>query len=440
MQTHFRPEQLHDPAVAASAQIVRSCVHCGLCTATCPTYVLLGDELDSPRGRISLIKDMLENGRPATATVVKHIDRCLSCLSCVSTCPSGVDYMHLVDHARVHIRHTFRRPLPECLLRWLLALVIPRPLLFRWALRAARWSRPLHRLLPGRLRNLAELAPASIARASVEDRPALHRAAGFRRGRVALLGSCAQQVLAPSINQATVRLLTRHGYDVVIVPGAACCGALVHHLGNEDAALSCARRNIDAWTRELEREPVDALIINASGCGTMVKDYGYLLRLDPVYAERARRISTLARDVCEYVAAAGLDLRRAALPPLRIAYQAACSLQHGQRIRRQPRDLLQGAGFTVLDIAEEHLCCGSAGTYNILQPALANRLRARKLAHIATCAPDVVASGNIGCISHLARDCSLPIVHTVELLDWASGGPTPPALTAPSFTATRSKP
>ncbi|MDB6089749.1 MAG: glycolate oxidase iron-sulfur subunit, partial [Gammaproteobacteria bacterium] len=253
-------------------------------------------------------------------------------------------------------------------------------------------------------------------------------------------GSCAQQVLAPSINQATVRLLTRHGYDVVIVPDATCCGALVHHLGNEHAALACARRNIDAWTRELEREPLDALITNASGCGTMVKDYGFMLRLDPAYAERARRISALARDVCEYVAAAGLNLRRATVPPLRVAYQGACSLQHGQRIRRQPRDLLEGAGFTVLDIAEDHLCCGSAGTYSILQPALANRLRARKLAHIATSAPDVVASGNIGCISHLAQDCSLPIVHTVELLDWASGGPAPPALATSPFTATRSKP
>jgi glycolate oxidase iron-sulfur subunit len=436
MQTHFRLEQLQDPAVAESAKIVRSCVHCGMCTATCPTYVLLGDELDSPRGRISLIKDMLESGRPATPTVVKHIDRCLSCLSCVSTCPSGVDYMHLVDHARAHIRQTFRRPLSDRLLRYVLALVVPRPPLFRWALHVARWTKPLHRLLPGRLRSLAQLAPARIPRASVEDQPGVRRAVGARRARVALLTGCAQQVLAPSINEATLRLLTRSGCDVVIAPGTSCCGALAHHLGDEDDALDSARRNVDAWTRELERESLDAVIVNASGCGTMIKDYGFMLRLDPVYAERARRISALARDVCEYLATVGFAARTPAVPPLRVAYQAACSLQHGQRIQRQPRTLLASAGFSVIDLAEDHLCCGSAGTYSILQPELANQLRARKLVNIAACRPDVVASGNIGCISHIGQDSDIPIVHTAELLDWASGGPIPPSLAASISTST----
>lgn len=427
MQTNFTLAQLADPAVAESERILRACVHCGFCTATCPTYVLLGDELDSPRGRIYLIKDMLENDRAATAKVVKHIDRCLSCLSCMTTCPSGVHYMHLVDHARSHIEQTYRRPLPDRLLRGLLAFVLPHPRRFRLALRGAWFAKPFARLMPGRLKGLIALAPAEVRAASGVDRPQVFKAVGPRRARVALMAGCAQQVLAPEINEATVRLLTRHGIEVVVARGAGCCGALVHHMGKETPALDSARANIAAWTRELEVEGLDAVIINASGCGTTVKDYGFMLREDPDWKDRAAKISGLTKDVAEFLD--GLGLRGAAAPrQLTVAYHAACSLQHGQQIRREPKALLTAAGFTVEEVPDGHLCCGSAGTYNLLQPALAARLQARKVATIESTRPDVIATGNIGCITQIANGTAIPVVHTVELLDWATGGPVPPAL------------
>jgi glycolate oxidase iron-sulfur subunit len=426
MQTTFSLAQLADPDTRESEKILRSCVHCGFCTATCPTYVLLGDELDSPRGRIYLIKDMLENARPASERTVLHIDRCLSCLSCMTTCPSGVHYMHLVDHARRYIEQTYRRPWPDRLLRSMLALVLPRPLLFRLALLAAPLGRPLRRLMPGRLAGMLALAPARLPPPSPVDRPQVFSADGQRVARVALLSGCAQRVLAPEINEATIRLLTRHGVEVVIAQGAGCCGALVHHMGQEAQALASARANIDAWERERAQGGLDAVMINASGCGTTVKDYGFMLREDPAYTEPAARIAALAKDVTEFLAGLGLK------PPARqsdlvVAYHSACSMQHGQRITAQPKDLLRAAGFTVQDIPEGHICCGSAGTYNLLQPELAGQLRARKLANIARVGPDVVATGNIGCMVQLA-DGATPVVHTVELLDWATGGPAPRAV------------
>src|SRR5690606_15641482 len=400
----------------------------GFCTATCPTYVLLGDELDSPRGRIYLIKDMLENAKPAPPRTVLHIDRCLSCLSCMTTCPSGVHYMHLVDHARRYIEQTHTRPFSDRVLRRMLATVLPRPRLFRLALLGARLGRPLRRLLPGRLAGMVEMAPARLPAPSPVDRPQVFEAEGRRRARVALLSGCAQRVLAPEINEATIRLLTRHGVEVVIADGAGCCGALVHHMGREAQALASARANIDAWERARAAGGLDAVIVNASGCGTTVKDYGFMLREDPQYAEKAARIAALARDMSEFLHELGLK------PPLRrselvVAYHSACSLQHGQRITAQPKELLSAAGYAVKDIPEGHLCCGSAGTYNLLQPELAEQLRARKLANIARVRPDVVATGNIGCMVQLA-DGAAPVVHTVELLDWATGGPTPRALEA----------
>jgi glycolate oxidase iron-sulfur subunit len=426
MQTTFSLAQLADPDVRESEKILRSCVHCGFCTATCPTYVLLGDELDSPRGRIYLIKDMLENAKPASARTVLHIDRCLSCLACMTTCPSGVHYMHLVDHARRYIEETYTRPWSDRLLRRVLALVLPRPSLFRLALRAGALGRPLRRLLPGRLAGMLALAPMRLPSASAVDRPQVFAAEGKRRARVALLSGCAQQVLAPEINEATIRLLTRHGVEVVIAEGAGCCGALVHHMGREAQALDAAKANIDAWERARAEGGLDAVIINASGCGTTVKDYGFMLREDPAYAEKASRIAGLAKDATEFLAELGLR------PPVRqselvVAYHSACSMQHGQRITAQPKDLLRAAGFTVKDIAEGHICCGSAGTYNLLQPELASQLRARKLGHIARVRPDVVATGNIGCIVQLTGGAA-PVVHTVELLDWATGGPAPRAI------------
>ena len=428
MQTTFSLAQLADPDVRESEKILRSCVHCGFCTATCPTYVLLGDELDSPRGRIYLIKDMLENAKPASPRVVTHIDRCLSCLSCMTTCPSGVHYMHLVDHARRYIEETYTRPWPDRLLRRMLAVVLPQPRLFRLALIGSRLGRPFRRLLPGRLAGMLALAPARLPSPSPVDRPQVFAAEGARRARVALLSGCAQQVLAPEINEATIRLLTRHGVEVVIADGAGCCGALVHHMGREAQALASARANIDAWERERADGGLDAVIINASGCGTTVKDYGFMLREDRRYAEKAARVAALAQDVTEFLHELGLK------PPVRqsdlvIAYHAACSMQHGQRITTQPKDLLRAAGFTVKDIPEGHICCGSAGTYNLLQPELAARLRQRKLANIARVRPHVIATGNIGCMVQLA-DGVAPVVHTVELLDWATGGPAPRALAA----------
>ena len=431
MQTQFSVTQLADPDIAEAEKILRACVHCGFCTATCPTYVLLGDELDSPRGRIYLIKDMLENDRPASAQVTTHIDRCLSCLSCMTTCPSGVHYMHLVDRARDHIEQTFARPLPERLLRRLLARVLPYPGLFRLALRGAGLARPMARLLPGRLRTLVTMAPRRVPSPSRVDRPQVFAAVGQQRARVALLSGCAQQVLAPAINEATVRLLTRHGVEVVVARGAGCCGALVHHLGQAATARQQAIANIAAWSRVLEATPdLDAVVINASGCGTMVKDYGFLLRGDADYADKAARIAALAKDVTEFVADLGLaPVAGSPHAGVRVTYQSACSMLHGQNIDALPQQLLHDAGFAVSVPSEAHLCCGSAGTYNILQPALAGQLRDRKLANLAATEPAVIASGNIGCMTQLATGASAPIVHTVELLDWATGGPVPVALT-----------
>jgi glycolate oxidase iron-sulfur subunit len=427
MQTNFTATQLADPATSASEKILRACVHCGFCTATCPTYALLGDELDSPRGRIYLIKDMLENDRPATAEIVKHIDRCLSCLSCMSTCPSGVNYMHLVDHARHHIEKTYRRPWLDRILRRVFGFVLPRPHLFRAALIASRLAKPFAWLLPKQLRPPFELIPKEIAAPSAMDRFRVVPSDLTRTRRVALLVGCAQQVLAPQINEATIRLLTRHGCEVVISEGGGCCGALNHHLGQDGKAF--ARANILAWSKELEKGGLDAIVINASGCGTTVKDYGFMFRGDPDLAEKARAISSLTRDITELMCEIGLQPH---VNPTgrRVAYHSACSLQHGQKVRMQPKQLLEEAGFIVLDPPEGHLCCGSAGTYNLLQPEIALQLRERKVANIESTSPELIAAGNIGCITQIANGTTLPVVHTVELLDWATGGPRPRDLPA----------
>ena len=424
MQTSFSPAQLADPETAESAGIVRKCVHCGFCTATCPTYVLLGDELDSPRGRIYLIKDMLEHPeQPVTDAHVRHVDRCLSCLSCMTTCPSGVHFGHLVDHARSHIEHHYRRSWPDRLLRAALGWLLPSPFRFRLALVAALPLRWFGRAVPGRLGAMLRLAPATPHPPTSAERPQIFPAAGVRRGRVALLAGCVQNTLAPSINEATIRLLTRHGIEVVIAAGAGCCGALNLHLGQEDQARDLARRNVAAW-RALE---MDAIVINASGCGTMVKDYGHLLREEPAYAADAARISECARDISEYLALIELNAPVIATGQ-RVAYHSACSLQHGQGVREQPKQLLQRMGFAVAEVPEGHLCCGSAGSYNLLQPEIATELRDRKLAAIATTGAALVAAGNIGCITQLGSAADRPVLHTVELLDWATGGPRPPAL------------
>ena len=443
MKTEFSLTQLADPDIREADKILRACVHCGFCTATCPTYVLLGDELDSPRGRIYLIKDMLENDREPTPEVVKHIDRCLSCLSCMTTCPSGVNYMHLVDQARVRVEEEYARPLPERFLRGVLAAVLPRPGLFRASMIAARIARPFAALLPAatgatvptffdRLRAMLTLAPAKLP-APGPSGGTIFPAEGGKRGRVALLQGCAQQVLSPGINQAAIRMLTRHGIEVVLVADEQCCGSLTHHMGRDGDALEHARANIGVWTNEADRNGLDAILVTTSGCGTTIKDYGYMLREDRAYAEKAARISALAKDVTEYLS--GLDI---AWPQgksdLVVAYHSACSLQHGQKITQAPKELLSKSGFVVKDVPESHLCCGSAGTYNILQPGIAKRLRERKIANIASTKPDVISAGNIGCMVQIGSvesgdGTSVPVVHTIELLDWATGGPRPDALT-----------
>jgi glycolate oxidase iron-sulfur subunit len=433
MQTNFSEAQLRDPETAASNQVLRTCVHCGLCTATCPTFQLLGDELDSPRGRIYLIKDMLETERPATEEVVRRVDRCLSCLSCMTTCPSGVNYMHLVDHARAYIERTYRRPFSERLLRGALGWLLPRPGWFRAALAGASLVRSLARLIPGqtmlarRLRAMLELAPRNVPSPDPMGGPRIFPAMAQRRARVALLAGCAQQVLMPEINAATIRLLTRLGCEVVIAEGSGCCGSLNHHMGQHDAAMAFATANIEAWTGEIEDGGLDAIVINASGCGTTVKDYGFMFRtaLAPL-RDKAERISGLAVDITELLTRLDYAPTREK-PGLTVAYHAACSLQHGQQVTSQPKALLRAAGFRVVEPAEGHMCCGSAGTYNILQPEIASRLRARKLRNIAKTKPDVIAAGNIGCITQLAGE-ALPVVHTVALLDWMAGGPCPDAL------------
>jgi len=430
MQTHFPPERLADGDMAASEQIIRKCVHCGFCASTCPTFDLLGDELDSPRGRIYLMKAMLEGGEAPTPDVVRHIDRCLSCLSCATTCPSGVDYGHLVDHARTYIEQRYRRPLGQRLLRALLAWTLPHPRRFRLALRLAALGRPFARLferiVPLRpLAAMLALAPRHVpARCSAQ--PA---ALPARWGRVALLQGCAEPVLRPEIRAATIRLLERCGQEVVLAPDEGCCGSLVHHMGREAQALDAARRNVDAWIAQMEDGGLDAILVTVSGCGSTIKDYGHMLRGDPAYAQKAARVSAIALDVSEYLARIGLPPAGAA-PALTVAWHPPCSLQHGQKVTEAPVQLLRAAGFDVLLPADAHLCCGSAGTYNMLQPAIARQLGQRKAAAIDRLTPHVIATGNIGCMTQIALYSAAPAIHLIELLDWATGGPRPALLPA----------
>jgi glycolate oxidase iron-sulfur subunit len=424
MQTFFTPEQLEDPGIERANEILRACVHCGMCTATCPTYQVLGDELDSPRGRIYLIKDMLESGRLADARTVTHIDRCLSCLACMTTCPSGVHYMHLVDHARAHIEKTYKRPLMDRMLRAVLARIIPYPGRFRLSLRLARLGRPFRALMPdARLRAMLDMAPDRLPKPSPNDRPqtfAVHK----RRKRVALMTGCAQKALDTDINDATIRLLTRLGVEIVVPKGMGCCGALTHHMGKEAQAHASAAQNIRAFMAEARGAGLDAIVINTSGCGTTVKDYGHMFRNDPLAGDAAA-VSALARDVSEFLAEIEIPEAQGGL---RVAYHAACSLQHGQKIKDAPKALLRRAGFEVVEPENSHLCCGSAGTYNLMQPEISAELKRRKVETLEARAPQVIAAGNIGCMVQIGSGTAVPVVHTVELLDWALGGPKPAKL------------
>ena len=448
MQTRFAPERLAGRAIAAAESNIRKCVHCGFCAGTCPTYLLLGDERDSPRGRIYLIKEMLENDRPANQTVATHIDRCLSCLACTTTCPSGVDYGQLVDQAREHIEQTYRRPLTDRLMRAALSGLLTRPRLFRLALIVHAPMRALtgaavaafarlapKNLLIKRLKALSHLAPARLSATTrlpaisrPPEKPGAPRTNSAPRKRVALLAGCVQQAVAQHINEATLRLLTRHGVEVFVDPQTACCGGLPFHIGKGARARTLARRTIDAWTRLAETEQLDAILINMSGCGTTVKHYAEMLADDPAYTGKAAAIAKLTMDVTEFLG--GIDLAPAKLPAgLTIAYHATCSLQHGQRVIDPPKQLLAATGAHIVEPTDAHLCCGSAGVYNILQPDMASALRERKAERLRALKPDMIASGNLGCMMQLAQSLDVPLVHTVELLDWATGGPAPKGVT-----------
>ena len=427
MQTNFTDDQLEDAGTARANQILRTCVHCGFCTATCPTYQVLGDELDSPRGRIYLIKDMLENERVPDEKTVKHIDRCLSCLACMTTCPSGVHYMHLVDHAREYIEQHYDRPWHDKALRWMLARILPYPGRFRLALLGAKIGKPFRGLIPDpRLRAMLEMAPAQIPPVSRNDDPQSFAPKVEKKMRVALMTGCAQKALNTDINDATIRLLTRLGCEVVVAKGAGCCGALTHHMGKTSESHATAAKNINAWTAEMAGDGLDAIVINTSGCGTTVKDYGHMFSQTDL-ADAAAQVAGIALDISELLSR--LEIPQGAPKDLRVAYHAACSLQHGQKVKSAPKDLLKKAGFEVVEPADSHLCCGSAGTYNLMQPEISKQLKARKVQTLEAKSPDVIAAGNIGCMMQISGGTEVPVVHTVELLDWAMGGPKPKSLT-----------
>ncbi|MDE2089345.1 MAG: glycolate oxidase subunit GlcF [Gammaproteobacteria bacterium] len=425
MQTRFTPDQLTRPAMASSNEELRACLQCGYCIANCPTYRILGDELDSSRGRIYLIKEMLENGRKPDRETVKHLDRCLSCLACMATCPSSVHYMHLMDHAREHIEETYRRPLFDRMLRGVLAQILPYPGRLRLAVRAARLIKSLAFAMPSKIRGMLEFLPNELPPASPNDTPQIFPASGERRRRVALLTGCVQTVLDTNINEATLRILRRHGCEVVVAQGAGCCGALTYHMGKTKQGRAMAANNIRAWMKEMNDKGLDAVVINTSGCGTVVKDYGYMFRNEDL-ARDAATISALAKDISEVLS--DIELHYKVTPDLRVAYHATCSLQFGQRIRYTPRRLLKAAGFTVLEPRDSHSCCGAAGTYNLMQPDISAQLKEHKISVLERDRPDVIAAGNIGCMIQIGSGASVPVVHTVELLDWATGGPPPRAL------------
>jgi glycolate oxidase iron-sulfur subunit len=416
MRTNFSPAQLADPHLADVEKNLRACVHCGICTATCPTYVLTGDERDGPRGRIVLMQNMLEADAAPSPETVRHLDRCLSCLGCRTACPSGVNYPRLIDTARAHIETHYRRPLGERLLRWLIAQVLTRPDVARTMLRLAKLASPLSFLLPGRLRAMADKG-AAIRPSSREPTAVVPPPPDAKR--IALMPGCVQKAVAPEIDEAVARLLARRGFSLVPVEGAGCCGSLSHHLGREGEAKAWAKRAIEGFER---MGNVEAILISATGCSSHLKDLPHLFADDPAWQPRAERFAATVKDFAELISPRGAERPHR----LRIAYHAPCSLQHGLRISGANETLLTAAGFEVLAIPEGHLCCGSAGSYSILQPELSNALRGRKLANIAAIEPDVIATANIGCLEHLSG--GTPIVHVAELLDWAEGGPKPAAL------------
>lgn len=426
MKTQFSSEQKHNPKIAEADSILRSCVHCGFCTATCPTYVTSGDERESPRGRIWMLRELLEDRESFTHDTRKHIDSCLGCLACETTCPSGVDYRHLLDIGREKLERDVRRSFADRMTRRMLARVVANPTRFRAMLRLGRFAAPFGGLMPASIRAALSHIPSSLPPIDPIGATSQELEPDSPTGRhVILLAGCAQRVLDPEINASTVRVLNRLGVEVTVRREAVCCGALAHHVGVGEEADASMRATIAAWGEELDRRQVDAILVNASGCGTMVKDYAHHFRHDSEIAATASRISDLACDISEYLAGMPIENIAKSGPGMLgpIAYHSACSLQHGQEIHALPMELLSRVGFDVRGLRNAHLCCGSAGVYNILFPDTANELRSRKLETIKETGAPCVAAGNIGCIAQL--DGELPVRHTVQFIDWASGGPKP---------------
>ena len=432
METHFSKEQLKNKDNKSSEKILRKCVHCGFCNATCPTYQLLGDELDGPRGRIYLIKDMLENNKPANEKIVKHIDRCLSCYSCMSTCPSGVNYMHLIDHGRNHIEKTYKRSFSDRLIRNFLSSTLSKSFNFRMIMILTQFVKPFRFLFPKKLREMIRLMPIRSPKKTL-PRMKVYRIQKKKKpiARVALLTGCVQKVISPQINEATIRLLNRHDIEVVVPKGIECCGSLNHHLGKSDLADQIFKNNILIWYNEYLNNGLDAIISNTSGCGTTLKDYGFIFRSDNDFKKKAQKISELTKDIAEYLdeqVKLNFIIKSPNEKKYKIAYHSACSMQHGQKIHNEPINLIKKTGNEVLEISDGHLCCGSAGTYNLLQSDIANKLLKNKIANIEKIKPQFISTGNIGCINQIANGTKIPILHTVEIIDWYTGGPKPEVL------------
>ena len=426
MQTSFTEKQLENKENKTSETILRKCVHCGMCNATCPTYGINGDELEGPRGRIYLIKDMLENNKPANKKIAQHIDSCLSCYSCMTTCPSGVNYMHLIDHGRNYVEETYKRPFIERTFRNILSFVLPRPKVFLTLAILTKFIKPFSFLMPRFLKNSLNLMPDSIPSKKIKTQKIYSPLDGKKISRVALLIGCVQRVISPEINEATIRLLNRHNVEVVVMPDIDCCGSLNHHLGKKEKAKLSFVKNIESWHEEYLLNGLDAIISNTSGCGTTLKDYGHIFKNDKEMKKKAKKISELTKDITEYLDEnLKLDIKKNEEKKYKIAYHSACSMQHGQKIHDQPKELISKTGNEVLDIPDGHLCCGSAGTYNILHQKMAKSLLRNKVNNIEKITPDFISTGNVGCMTQISTGTRIPIIHTVELLDWFTGGPKP---------------
>ncbi len=426
MQTKFNKRQLQDSNIVESEKILRKCVHCGFCNSTCPTYLVAGDELDGPRGRIYLIKDMLENNKPANEKIARHIDRCLSCYACMTTCPSGVNYMHLIDHGRNHVEKTYKRPMYDRFIRYVLSIILPNPTIFKFLGYLIFFFYPFTYLLPPKMRKMIHFMPSSFPTARYKNKECFSPE-GKIYAKVALLTGCVQRVISPNINDASISILNRHGVEVHVPKTINCCGSLNHHLGKEESAQHYFVKNIEIWHKLYEEKKLDAILVNTSGCGTTLKDYGYILRDHPDkdIRRKAKIISELTKDVTEYLGK-NIKLNYKEIPKkYKIAYHSACSMQHGQKVHQQPIDLLKKTGNEIVEIPDGHLCCGSAGTYNLIHTEMAQELLKRKVHNIDKVKPDFISTGNIGCITQISKGTNVPIIHTIEVLNWFTGGAKP---------------